>query len=176
MGCGRFRASTAGYENQNQGKQRQAEENIESFHGTSFTTSRVFRFRLTQQLFLGSAGLVYPPAPLRNSQPRKNATSTASAMPIPISHLVLTLIINLAPPGWWRPAAFCLGITFGYSSGGGVRHAGWTGLCPGTHALSTYHDVVPTADGFPLIPQEIALCLAFAALDDVMVATDGAIT
>ena len=51
--------------------------------------------------------------------------------------------------------------------------AGWTGLCPGTLALGTYHDVVPAGDGFPVIPQEIASCLAIAALDDAMVVTDG---
>ena len=54
------------------------------------------------------------------------------------------------------------------------RATGWTGLCAGTLALSTYHDVVPTTDGFPLIPQEIALSSALAAFDDAMVVTEGA--
>ena len=51
------------------------------------------------------------------------------------------------------------------------RAAGWAGLCPSTLTLITYHDVVPATDGFPLIHQEIASCLAFAALDDAMVVT-----
>ena len=52
---------------------------------------------------------------------------------------------------------------------------GWTGLRPGTVAPGTYHDVVPAIDGFPIIPQEIASCVAIAAVDDATVATGGAI-
>jgi hypothetical protein len=61
----------------------------------SESLGRIFRVGLTQHFFLASAELFYPPARLKNLQPRKNAISTATAMPMPISHLVLTLIINL---------------------------------------------------------------------------------
>jgi len=52
---------------------------------------------------------------------------------------------------------------------------GWTRLASGTLALSTYHDVVPATDGFPLIPQEIALSFAFPAPDGPVGVTDVAI-